>query len=202
MDKSKTRIGILVEYLFLLIYLYFGAKILMTNSTNQFLYLITSIAIYIPIMIAVFILSKRNDISLFDLGINKENLYIVEILFIIYVFLLIFKKYNNQDNFLNWIFFLLCTGVSEEIIFRGYFYERLKKIETLKIAKLVNGVLFAFMHLPPQIVIRGLDFTGMLKYMNGRIFSFIGISIFYCILKDKYKTIYIPILLHSIFNYI
>lgn len=55
MDKSKSRIGILVDYLFLLIYLYFGAKILMKNSTNQSLYLITSIAIYIPIMIAVFI---------------------------------------------------------------------------------------------------------------------------------------------------
>jgi membrane protease YdiL (CAAX protease family) len=90
---------------------------------------------------------------------------------------------------------VILIGVTEEIVFRGFFLNTMLKKMKLWSAIVLNGILFVVIHYPIWIY-RGYDFTTFLTgsfsvFLLGGLFSY---SFF------KTKNIFIPIILHMIWN--
>lgn len=207
--KHNDRLDILKEYIYFFftyfafcIYLYFVAIILKNFTKNMLSYLIVSSALYIPAFMYVYISAKRRNITAKDMGITKDSLGIVIILALLYVGLFIYKGEYTLDSVMKWVFFLVCTGIAEELIFRGYVYERTKQFMARRQAILWNCLLFTFMHISPQAVLQGLTAKGIISYFH---YNIIGMSLHTLIfirIKEKTNTIWIPVILHSIINFI
>lgn len=201
-NKIKESIQFFFTYLMLFVYLYFFATILKKFASNQLNNLIISIILYIPVLIYIYISAKKRNISSNDMGLTKDGINIVVILLFIYVGLFIYKGEYTSDNIIEWLFFLICTGITEELIFRGYIYERSKHFMSRKQSIFWNCLLFTFVHISPQMVLQGLTVKGIILYLQHNLVGFSFLSVIFIIIKEKTNTIWIPVVLHSIVNFL
>lgn len=200
--EAKQYIKFVIMYIILLIYLYCFAIILKRFAFNDLHSLILSSVLYIPILLYVYISTRKRNITAGDIGITKDNWEFVLIFLSLYIFLFFYKREYTLNNIINWIFYLVCTGITEEIIFRGYIYERSKQFMSRKQAILWNCLLFTIMHIAPQSVLQGFTFKDGLLYFINNIGGMSFITWIFIIIKEKSNTILIPVLLHAIINYL
>lgn len=71
----------------------------------------------------------------------------------------------------------------EELFFRGLLYGGLRQVCSWRIAALTSGVLFGAMHGDPQ-----------------RLLLLTGLGVFLAILRERTQTLWVPILVHGLFN--
>jgi membrane protease YdiL (CAAX protease family) len=123
-----------------------------------------------------------------NIGFSKKRL-LMQILtgFGIGVFLIIesmFVKHTMLDNFsmqLLPLFVSIATGLVEEIVFRGYFLNKIMEtIENIYLANFVQTLLFVLIHVPLMIFLFHYSLNDMLLYslqifMLGYIFGFVRV---------------------------
>lgn len=198
----KAHIKFFFSYFLLFIYLYFFAIILKSFTSNKLSYLIISFILYIPVFIYIYIAVRKQNISWNEMGFTKDSIRIVVILAFIYIGLFIYKREYTLEDIIDWIFFLTCTGITEELIFRGYLYEKSKKIMSRKRAIFWNCLLFTFIHISPQSVLQELTAMEIISYFRYNLIGMSLMTIIFIKIKEKTNTIWIPIILHSILNFI
>lgn len=201
-NKTKEYIYFFFIYFIFFIYLYFGAIILKNFYKNMLSHLIASFILYIPVFIYIYFSAKIRNITAKDMGVTKDCLGIVIILMLFYIGLFMIRGEYTLDKTMKWVFFFVCTGITEELIFRGYVYERSKQFMTRRQSFLWNCLLFTIIHVSPQIVLRGLTIEEVILYVPNNIVVMSLITLTFIIIKEKTNTIWIPVILHSIINFI
>lgn len=200
--NKKEHLKFLFTYLLIFIYFYFCAVILKNFASDELTNLIITFVLYIPIYIYIYISSKNRNLYWNDIGFTGESINLVIILSIIYVSLLIFKSRLNIEYIIQGVFFLICTGLPEELMLRGYTYERSKQFMSRRRSIFWNCLLTTLFHMPIKIVMQGLTVGGMVSFLLSNFLMMSLFSIIFIIIKEKTKTIWTPVILHSIINFI
>lgn len=200
--NKKEYVKFLFTYILIFIYFYFFAVILKSFASNGLTRLIITFVLYIPILIYIYISSKNRNISWNDIGFTRESINLVLILSIIYISLFIIKSKFTIEYIIQWVFFIVCTGLPEELIFRGYTYERSKQFMSRMQSIFWNCLLTTFLHTPIKIVLQGLTVGGVVSFLLSNFLTMSLFSIILIIIKEKTNTIWTSVILHSIINFI
>lgn len=132
------------------------------------------------------------------LGNSKQGILIGIIISSIFIILLFYKNENNVfvlnklDIGILWVSGLL-VGFFEEIPFRGFLLQKLSDNMKFWKANILTTLIFALFHIP----------TWLINFNGDIIQSAVNISIVSLVLGylfKEYKSLWIPIICHSIFN--
>lgn len=122
------------------------------------------------------------------------------VLFVLYILVISYVKNGEvgiSGNFTpNLILIALFAGVTEEIVFRGWLLNVMLQQEKMKFSIFINAILFLVIHFPRWI------YEGIwVQYLlNGGFFSIMILSFIFSISFIKSKNIFVPIILHTIWN--
>lgn len=161
--------------------------------------------IAIPTFIALFIFLKvtKQDIS----SIGFKRIGIKSSLFIgIGLFALFISKYLAQyslsiDLFYNIIFYLIFTGLFEEVMFRGLMWPRLQLLLGNRAGFIICGLLFGLWHVPLQIIWNNFslfDVFIMGASTNSNILSGIIGQLIFGYIYTRNDNILLPSFIHGI----
>lgn len=107
---------------------------------------------------------------------------------------------NNQYNSLNLIYILLialATGVTEEILSRGFVLKRLyEESKNIYSSSFFASILFFFLHVP--ILFTNAKITGNLLLIFMGVDMILSLVISFIYLKEK--NLVLPILIHAFYN--
>lgn len=174
---------------------------------------------YIPVAILsllplVFILKTRKQ-PLASIGIKKDKILRSLILGILYSLLInlptviyaILQGYRFNSNIfeLLWLFlyFLICIAFVEEVIFRGYIQTRIQTIIKRKWISIITvGIMFAFMHIPFQMLMANMLFGQFLLYDYKHLLMTGFIHIYFVFIYTRDNHILAPTLTHAFLNFI
>ena len=169
-------------------------------SINSFIW---SILIYfglviIPIFLYLKLKNKVNPlVYLKIIGNSKQGIIIAIIISSIFVILLITKNVINGLNSIHfdlgllWISGLL-VGFFEEIPFRGFLLQKLWSYMEFWKANLLTTVIFISFHIPTWINSNTHVLSSAINI------SMVSLALGY--LFKEYKSLWIPIICHSVFN--
>jgi hypothetical protein len=112
-----------------------------------------------------------------------------------YLFLnqLMIQSYDFS-SFLLVMPFMVCVGISEEILFRGYMQTHLERFYSPRRANLFQGLLFGFWHIVWYVS------TPDILYMAGYVTTTFVIGLFYGYLYSKARNIVPLIVAHGLHN--
>lgn len=88
------------------------------------------------------------------------------------------------------------TALSEEILFRGFFFKEFQKYYSSTMSNGIVSLLFALMHIPIFIVIQHLTGTSLLVSLYITFAS----SVVFCLLYNYTKNLWTPIIAHFILD--
>ncbi|MCF0146850.1 MAG: CPBP family intramembrane metalloprotease [Clostridium sp.] len=145
--------------------------------------------------LAIIIFYRRN---LEDLGFIKSKLAIV-LLFIYGLFFLLHSDYTIRGIY-EAFFYLFIVALPEEIIYRGYIYNFLKKHNRI-FAIIISGILFGIMHSILPSIMSESNISTMIKDMLSQIGGGILGGYIFILYFEKSNTILIPILIHALLDY-
>lgn len=97
-------------------------------------------------------------------------------------------------------FYLIVVGFGEEFIFRGYVYNQLSNHNRL-LAIIISGFFFGILHAILPGIVAGKGLAGIAASMLNEIGSGIIMGYYFIYILEKSKSLYIPILVHTILNY-
>ncbi len=167
------------------------------NSTNIYQRLLQDSVIGLSFPIILLIKYRKNYC---ELGFTEKSKTLSIILFVIYLLLFILHSDYSIGGFYRAVFYLTMVGLSEEIIFRGYIYLRIKPINRT-LAIIISGIIFGAGHaiLPGIISDKSISFIGlnMLNYIGGGIVS--GFLFISCM--ELSGNILVAMFIHSLMDY-
>ncbi len=201
-------------YLFGLFYIKMKPYIYTSGFSKEF----TAFVYYIPVPILTllplaFILKFRKQ-SFASIGIKKDKILRSLILGFTYslpvsVPFFIYSLYQGSRLNLNifdlfWLFlyYFICIAFVEEVIFRGYIQTRIQTIIKNKWLSIYTvGLMFAFMHVPFQMLIANMSFIQFL--LNDYIHLIItGLyHIYFVYIYTRENHILAPTLTHAVINF-
>jgi len=172
---------------------------------------------YIPITVlsilpAILITYFRKQ-SLSSLGIRKTKVMKSIILGIIFglPFLIpniisgILSNHNFRDiESLTWefLYFLICIGLVEEIIFRGFIQTRIKGIIKNKwLSIFVVGLMFSILHIPFQMMQTNLPLIQFIMYDMVHLIITIILHVYFVYIYTRDNNIIAPVITHTIINF-
>lgn len=166
---------------------------------------------FIWVIPAILLIVRYND----NLKFNKTKLFskpkfnkslvltiIISLVYIVIMMLINHKGFWFNSKVILWLTIIryIIVGFVEEMVFRGWGYNSLANILTHKKAALITTLLFILLHFPSYFV----------KLLRFGTFDFIGIigqstsalvwGIVCCYLLKKGKTIWNPIIAHTIYD--
>lgn len=202
----------IVWFIIFLVWAFYRAYFFQPEWIDELL--VKPLAFVFPVLFVVWYLENR---PLADLGITFKlknlilDIYVGVVLGILLAFEGLIANYLKYGNFSFsplaatkmypdigiFLFINLISAVSEEILGRGYLYNRLFRITDRQFSSaLVSSILFLLLHLP--IMFTRLHLTGeaLLIYP----FSILILGITNCYLFSLRKSLILPILLHTFWN--
>lgn len=133
-----------------------------------------------------------------ELGLKKSKLAIVLVL-IYCLFFLLHSDYTIKGIY-KAFFYLFIVALPEEIIYRGYMYNNLKKYNRIS-AIIISGILFGIMHSILPSIISEYSISIMIKDMFNQIGGGIISGFIFILYLEKSNNIFIPILIHALLDY-
>lgn len=133
-----------------------------------------------------------------ELGVNKSKLSIV--LVVIYVLFFILHSDYTINGIYKAFFYLFMVALPEEIIYRGYIYNNLKKHNRIS-AIIISGILFGIMHSILPSIISEYSISIMIIDMFNQIGFGIVSSFIFILYLEKSGSIFVPILIHALLDY-
>lgn len=145
--------------------------------------------------LALIIVYRR---KLNELGLKKSKLAVV--LIMSYALFFILHGDYTVNGIYTGFFYLFIIALSEEIIYRGYIYNNLKKYNRIG-AIIVSGILFGIMHsILPSIILES-SISIMLKDMFNQVGGGIVSGFIFVLYLEKSNSIFVPILIHALLDY-
>lgn len=106
----------------------------------------------------------------------------------------------NWYGFVSFPFQLLCVGISEELLFRGYFYTKLRsnlgQISSILISSILFGLFHVAWYIDPSAPGFISDWSQMAFHVG---YTFI-FGICMCIIFERTKSLICPLLIHGLMN--
>lgn len=208
--KKKTQKNVYVPLTVVLLYsLYYyflltvitergmliGLNDITGSNVGERLLLDVALMLILP---GILIIIYRKKLKDFSLRITHSNLLIL----LVSIVLLLFVLHNDYtvSGFYQLFFHLIIVAFGEEFIFRGYFYNVMKR-QSKTFAVLVSGILWGSMH----AILPGLAAGEPLSAIGLNMVSQMGFGIaagyYFIYLMEKSDTLLVPILVHAILNY-
>lgn len=172
---------------------------------------------YIPITVlsilpAILIVYLRKQ-SISSLGIRKTK--IIKSIFLGVIFSLPFLIPNiingiaNNHNFrdiesLMWefLYFLICIGAVEEVIFRGFIQIRIRGIIKSKwLSIFIVGILFSILHIPFQMMKANMSLIEFILYDMSHLINVMIIHVYIVYLYTRDNNLIAPIIAHTLINF-
>ncbi|NVM54968.1 MAG: CPBP family intramembrane metalloprotease [Candidatus Helarchaeota archaeon] len=97
-------------------------------------------------------------------------------------------------------FQLLCVGISEELIFRGYFYTKLRSNLGYIKSILISSIIFGLFHMAWYIDPNSPWFISDWSQMASHVGSTFIFGVCMCIIYERTQSLICPILIHGLFN--
>ena len=204
MEKIKHYIPILIGIIYMIYYymlLTFAYQygwiislkdISLSNIETVLLVDFSSMLIFPLVLTIVY----RKNIN--EFGFKKSKLSIV--LVVIYVLFFILHKDYTINGIYSAFFYLFIVALPEEIIYRGYIYNFLKKYNRIS-AIIISGILFGIMHSILPSIISETSIYIMVKDMFNHIGGGVLSSFIFILYLEKSDSIFIPILIHALLDY-
>lgn len=149
----------------------------------------------VPLILTV-IYRKR----LIEFKLQFMHTYLQYVLIAIMIVLFLLHGDFTIRGYYKFFFYLVVAGFGEEFIFRGYVYNELLRHNKL-LAIIVSGFFWGILHaiLPGLLAGDGLGQIGirMLSEIGGGIAA----GYYFIYLLEKSKSLFIPVLVHSILDY-
>lgn len=209
--KAKNKISVIEATVvaFIAFVIVYYAPFLMGFIRNFYVRLVVRPLFYVLLTIIPFIAGKITDNRLGPLIFKKEDilkqivagLYVFSISAMIltavslmvgdYKYYLIGPKQTDIILIIyNIFFYILFVGMGEEILFRGYFMQRIEAVSgSKKIAVVVSALIFGLWHFPG-----GNNFIQV--FITAGLGAFYGISLY----KVKYCSVLSLIIAHGLYN--
>ncbi|CEN78343.1 CPBP family intramembrane glutamic endopeptidase [Paraclostridium sordellii] len=144
----------------------------------------------------ILILVYRKNLN--ELGITKSKLSMV--LLLIYALFFILHGDYTVNGVYRAFFYLFVIALSEEIIYRGYIYNNLKKHNRVS-AIIISGILFGIMHSILPSVLAESSVLVMIKDMFNQLGGGILSGYIFILYLEKSNSIFVPILIHALLDY-
>ncbi len=202
-------------YLFGLFLFKVGPNIYIFDFSKQF----SKFIFYIPVaflsLLPLGVIIRFRKQALASIGIKKDKIlrsFIFGILYslpfnlptIIYV---LFHGIRINSNFFDllWLFlyFFICIAFVEEVMFRGYIQTRIQTIIKNKwMSIIIVGIMFAFMHVPFQMLKVDMSFGQFLLYDYKHLIITGLLHIYFVYIYNRDHQILAPTLTHALINFI
>ena len=209
---NKNKILKLSLFIFLLLLFFQLFRILLINIAFSFGFsffnqqIATAIALIILTFLTIFI-AKKQDISLSlkpDFSRSSKILYILFTIFVVTMFITT-PFITNSTDFKS--IFILIQGallfpIFEEILFRGYIWNKLEIVGFKKIhVFIITSLLFGFWHLGyvDSIMLR-VPLDNLLFIMEMKVLTGIIIGVIVGLARYKTDNVYLSLLIHIIIN--
>jgi len=174
-------------------------------------YLYGYISRFIWVLPAIFLIIRYNDKlkfkknELFNRPIFNKSLILTITVLLLYIVIMMIINHKgfwfNNDIILGLVVIkYIIVGVVEEVVFRGWGYNSLANTMSNKKAMIITTLLFILLHFPSYFI----------KLLRFGTFDSIGIiiqsisaliwGIVFCMLLEKGKTIWNPIIAHTIYD--
>lgn len=147
----------------------------------------------LPLLLIIFNRNKLNE-----LGINKSKISVV--LALIYVLFFVLHNDYTINGIYKAFFYLFIVALPEEIIFRGYAYNSLKKNNRIS-AIIISGIFFGIMHSILPSIISESSILTMIKDMFNQLGGGIVSGFIFILYLEKSNSIFVPILIHALLDY-
>ena len=106
----------------------------------------------------------------------------------------------NWYGFASFPFQLLCVGISEELLFRGYFYTKLRSNTGYIRSILISSILFGLFHVAWYIDPNTAGFISNWSAMATHVGSTFVFGVCMCIIFERTKSLVCPLIIHGLFN--
>lgn len=210
-------------YAFYIILLYlFGVLVFKTNIFTSFNYFendkLNQFIFYIPItfisVIPIFILKHIRKQSFTSLGIKINNVpksIALGVLFALPLVLPVlisgFIKGTSftdiEDMIWTFIYFLVCIGFVEELVFRGFIQTRIRGIIKGKwMSIMIVGVMFAMIHIPFQMLRFNMSFIQFVQHDFSHLLTTMIFHIYFVYIYTRQDDIIAPTITHTLINFI
>lgn len=184
--RYKTIIEMAITYIAVILIIMFSSSIVsLGNSTAVKMFL--TVGVYAAAAAVVFIVLYLRKIPLSELGftkvkINKQLLTAVLIFAVTFCAAVIIPlalginkadvlhyKYRSVYILIFYMFYdFFCVGFGEELIFRGYFYSRIKTVsQKAYMPMIISALLFGLLHYPNTLNIANVIATTGLGLVYG-----------------------------------
>ncbi len=174
-------------------------KITSLNFETKILFDITSGLLPVIVLLIITVFKKR---QIKDLGITLKKPAIIAALLLIYLLMFFANGDFTMKGFYEAYYYLIIVALSEELIFRGYLYSLIEREAGFWVAVVISGMLFGAAHsIMPAIM---NDYT-LLEFIRSIYSNLLGQGIFisgvFALLYKKSNTLFVPILIHAILDY-
>lgn len=221
--KPLDGILALLYYLFYMVLLYcFGLIMFDTDLfirwakyfANMDMY---KFIFYIPITVlsilpAILIIFFRKQ-SVSSLGIRKTK--VMKSIFLGIIFSLPFLISNNINGIINnynfrniesltwnFLYYLICIGLVEEVIFRGFIQTRIRGIIKNKwVSIFVVGFMFSILHIPFQMLQANLSLIEFIQHDMPHLINLVIIHVYFVYIYTRDNNLIAPIITHTIINF-
>jgi len=181
------------------------------NSVAIGSYLYGYISRFIWVLPAIFLIIKQNNKlkfkknELFFRPIFNKSLILTIIISLVYIFIMMIINHKGfwfNSEIILWLVIIkyIIVGFVEEVVFRGWGYNSLANTLSHKKATIITTFLFILLHFPSYFIkllrFGTFDYTGIISQS---ISAFIW-GIVFCNLLKNGKTIWNPILAHTIYD--
>ena len=203
-EKIKHYIPILIGIIYMIyfyIFLTFAYQngwiillkdISLSNIGTVFLVDCGSMLIFPLVLIMIY----RKNVN--EFAFKKSKLAII--LVVIYILFFILHKDYTINGIYRAFFYLFIVAFPEEIIYRGYLYNFLKKYNRIS-AIIISGILFGIMHSILPSIISETSISIMVKDMFNHAGGGVLSSFIFILYLEKSDSIFIPILIHALLDY-
>ncbi len=135
-----------------------------------------------------------------DIGLSTNNSPMVVLLSIVYIiFFCLHGDFSIGGTYIAF-FYLVIIAFSEEVIYRGYVYTRMRSYNRI-LAILISGILFGITHAVLPGIMNHLSYAHILFNMLSHIGGGILMGYFFIYLMEKSESIFVPILIHALLDY-
>lgn len=210
-DEMKSRkVSFAIPILFSLVYVAYFYVVLNFFISNNLFISTNSVSInnlaarvlfdFCTMLLLPLILLMIYRKRLADFNLTLNHSYLLYILLIIMVLLFYLHKDFTVIGIYKLFFYLVVIGFSEEFIFRGYVYNKLRSHNRL-LAIIISGFFWGIMH----AILPGLLAGASIGQIGIRMIYEIGGGIlcgyFFIYLQERSKSLLVPVFVHAILDY-
>lgn len=146
----------------------------------------------------IIIIINRKNIKDYNLKLESKK----EIIILLAVMITFFILHNDFTirGFYKFFFYLIIISFSEEFLFRGFIYNRLKTKSVVK-AIILSGMLWGIGHAILPSIQSEKSIIQTLFAMRNYVFGGILSGWYFIYLQEKSKTIWVSVLIHALLDY-